>query len=224
MWQDGVDAGNLVEVARSTASLFDRWSVSYDRPGLQRFTYRPVHDAVLGRVSGVRPSTVVDLGCGTGQLTRRLIRRFPDATVVGVDLSDGMLSEAAGRVTETARGAGALVRADAHHLPFAPASVDLVVCSESFHWYRDQGRALDELAGVLRPGGRLLIASIAAVTGAGDRLLRRTTGAAGSAIRALPPNRLRALLRRSGFEVLRQRRVPRLGFVAWPVLTDARRR
>ena len=107
---DHGEAGNLADVAqsRSTASLFDRWSVSYDRPGLQLFTYRPIHDVVLARVSELEPSTVVDLGCGTGQLTQRLIRRFPDATIVGIDLSDGMLSEAAGRMAETRHGTVAL--------------------------------------------------------------------------------------------------------------------
>jgi trans-aconitate methyltransferase len=58
-----------------TAALFDRWSANYDRLGLQLFTYRPIHDAVLAQTDGIEPSTVVDLGCGTGQLTRRLIRR-----------------------------------------------------------------------------------------------------------------------------------------------------
>jgi ubiquinone/menaquinone biosynthesis C-methylase UbiE len=135
-----------------------------------------------------------------------------------------MLTQAAGRLGAIGNGAQGLVRADAEQLPFAVSSVDVVVCTESFHWYRDQTRALDELAGVLRPGGRLLIASIAAVTGVGDRLLRRSTGSGERGIRALPPNQLRALLRRSGFEVTHQRRIPRLGLIAWPVLTDARRR
>lgn len=208
---------------RATPTLFDRWSASYDRPGLQFLTYRPIHDAVLARLRDVEPTSVVDLGCGTGQLTERLIRRFPAATVIGVDLSAGMLSEAAGRVNEPNRDGDSLVRADANRLPFAPASVDVVVCTESFHWYRDQAGALNELAGVLHPGGRLLIASIATVTNLGDRLLRSSTRAGGT-IRALPPARLRTLLREAGFEVMHQRRVPRLGPVAWPVLTDARRR
>jgi ubiquinone/menaquinone biosynthesis C-methylase UbiE len=109
------------------------------------------------------------------------------------------------------------------YLRFAARSVDLVVCTESFHWYPDQAGTLAELARVLDPGGRLLIASIATVTGAGDRLLRRATGAGGRTVRALPPHRMRQLLARSGFEVISQRRVPRLGLIAWPVLTDARR-
>jgi ubiquinone/menaquinone biosynthesis C-methylase UbiE len=205
-----------------SAAVFDRWSATYDRPGLQLFTYRPIHDAVLARIDGLEPSTVVDLGCGTGQLTQRLIRGFPDANIVGVDLSDGMLTEAAGRLRQVGSDDQPLVRADALQLPFAASSIDLVVCTESFHWYPDQAAALAELARVLNPGGRLLIASIATVTGAGDRLLRGATRAGGRTIRALPPHRMRELLARSGFVVISQHRVPRLGLIAWPVLTDAR--
>ena len=208
---------------RRSASLFDRWSVSYDSPGLQLLTYRPIHDAVLARLRETEPSTVVDLGCGTGQLTKRLIGRFPDAAVVGVDLSDGMLSEAADRLEDVGRDACALVQADAQHLPFAASSVDVVVCTESFHWYPDQARAATDLATVLRPGGRLLIASIATLTDFGDRVLRGASSAGGTTVRALPPRRVRALLDQSGFEVLAQHRIPRMGLAAWPVLTDARR-
>jgi ubiquinone/menaquinone biosynthesis C-methylase UbiE len=178
---------------------------------------------VLARLDGVEPSTVVDLGYGTGQLTQRLRRRFPDANIVGVDLSDGMLTEAAGRLREVGGDALPLVQADAMQLPFAASSVDVVVCTESFHWYPDQAGVLAEIARVLDPDGRLLIASIATVTLAGDRLLRRVTSAGGRTIRALPPSRMCELLARTGFEVISQRRIPRLGPTAWPVLTDARR-
>lgn len=208
----------------SSSSLFDRWSLRYDRRGLQLLAYRPVHDAVLRRLQDSDPSVVVDLGCGTGQLTQRLVRRFPDATIVGVDLSDGMLTQAAGRLAAPCTEAARLVRADAVQLPFAASSVDVVACTESFHWYRDQARALSELARVLRPGGRLLIASIATMTSVGDRLLTGATGSTQSAIRARPPHDMRRLLTRTGFDVIYQRRVPRLGPIAWPVLTDAHRR
>ncbi len=98
-----------------SAALFDRWSATYDRTGLQLFTYRPIHDAVLAQLDGLEPSTVVDLGCGTGQLTQRLMRRFPDADIVGVDVSDGMLTEAAGRLRQVGGDAQPLVRAEHCH-------------------------------------------------------------------------------------------------------------
>ncbi len=207
-------------MARVGSGLFDGWSAVYDRPSFQEATYRPVHDAVLDRLAGAEPTTVLDLGCGTGQLTNRLTERFPDATVVGIDYSAGMLGEARKRV-----GPGAmLVLADAQHVPFGTASADIVVCTESFHWYRDQQRALAGLAATVRPGGHLVIASIATVTQAGASALQAVSSAGGQPVRALTARRLRRLLHEAGFDVVHQRRVPRFGFVPWPVLTDARRR
>ena len=164
------------------------------------------------------------MGCGTGQLVHRLVDRFPDAWVLGVDLSAGRLAEAADRLGPVPSDRWALVRADAERLPVRSASVDVVVCTESFHWYRHQGPVLEGLANVVRPDGRLLIASIATVTENGERLLRRLTRYGGRPIRAVSPARLRRLLNPAGFEVLNQQRIPRLGPGAWPVLTEARRR
>lgn len=200
--------------------LFDRWSAVYDRPWFQDATYRPVHDAVLARLTEVPPQIVLDLGCGTGQLTRRLTEEFADSEVVGLDYSVGMLGEASHRVGSNAN----LVRADAQYLPFRSASVDVVVCTESFHWYGDQRRALGELAAILRPRGQLVIASIAAVTNVGESAARTWSSLGGQPVRAVTPRHLRDLLISEGFEVVYQRRVPRIGLVPWPVLTEARRR
>ena len=186
------------------ASLFDRWSDSYDGVGLQLLTYRPVHDAVLARLRDADPAVVVDLGCGTGRLSERLIGEFPESTVLGIDLSAGMLVRAAGRLDGAGPSHTGLVLADAHRLPIAASAVDVIVCTESFHWYHDQPGVLDGLATALRPGGRLVIVSIATVTELGDRLLRRSTLTGGNEVRALPPGRLRKLLAGAGFEVTAQ--------------------
>lgn len=207
-------------MARPRSGLFDRWSASYDRPGLQYATYRPVHDAAIARLADTQPSVVLDLGCGTGQLTLRLTERFHGAHVIGIDYSTGMLSEAALRVGARA----SLVQADAHELPLRAASVDVVVCTESFHWYRDQEQVVAGLAALMRPEGQLLIASIASVTNVGDSAVRQLSSVAGQPIRALTPRRLKGLLTIAGFDVVYQQRVPRLGFVPWPALTEARLR
>ena len=206
--------------------FFDLWSATYDRAGLQATTYRPIHDAVLSRLEALQPDAVLDLGCGTGQLTKRLGERFGDATIVGADLSDGMLERATENAESdgSAEHAGGFARADAQRLPFADASFDIVTCTESFHWYNDQEAAVAEIARVLRPGGRLVIASIATVTGFADDAIQRTTELAGRPIRPIPKRRLKRLLEADRFEVTHQGRIPRLGFVPWPMLTDATRR
>ena len=206
--------------------LFDVWSNTYDRAGLQQAMYRPVHDEILKRLDDADPRVVVDLGCGTGQLTRRLAQRFPAASVVGADLSSGMLEQAHGHHGHDAGDPARVsyVRADAERLPLATGSVDVVVCTESFHWYRDQRAALAGLREVMRPGGRLLIASIAAVTSLGNGMLRQASTLAGQPMRAVPRREMRAMLTEAGFDVTRQGRIVRLGFVPWPVLSEAVRR
>ena len=206
--------------------FFDLWSATYDRAGLQATTYRPIHDAVLGRLTDVRPDAVLDLGCGTGQLTQRLGEQFPDASIVGADLSNGMLERAAQRAeAHDARAEiSGFVRADAQRLPLADASFDVITCTESFHWYADQEAAVSELGRLLRPGGRLVIASIATVTGFADDAIERATELAGRPIRPIPKRKLKKLLEADRFEVTHQGRIPRLGFVPWPMLTDATRR
>lgn len=205
--------------------LFDVWSTTYDRAGLQQAVYRPVHDAILHRIADLRPATVLDLGCGTGQLSRRLATTFPSATVLGIDVSTGMLERAAAADDDPADAASvSYAQADAQRLPFAAASIDVVVCTESFHWYTDQAAALSDLARVLVPGGRLLIASIATVTGVGDAALRQASTLAGRPVRAVPKRRMRELLTDAGFDVTHQGRIVRLGFLPWPMLSDATRR
>jgi ubiquinone/menaquinone biosynthesis C-methylase UbiE len=142
--------------------LFKLWSPIYDRPIFQRTFYRKVHAKLLAQVIelGGTPRRVVDLGCGTAQLTVDLKERWPDALVVGADLSDAMLGEARARL-----GAAAppLVQANVYALPFATDSLDLITSSISYHWYTEPRRALEQIHRVLRPGGHFALATISSV-------------------------------------------------------------
>jgi len=99
---------------------------------------------------------VLDIGCGAAQELRPFLRD-PHRLGVGVDLSPevGLV----GRELFTREQPGShvvFVRAAAEHLPFPPASVDLVLCRLALP-YTDNARALSEIARVLRPGGVLLL-------------------------------------------------------------------
>lgn len=101
----------------------------------------------LARAISGRALTVVDIGCGSGAMSRDLER--PGRTVVGIDTSNSELREA------SQRGPGPWVQADARHLPFADESVDAVVSSLGLAVIHPLEEWLGEVHRVLRPGGLL---------------------------------------------------------------------
>jgi ubiquinone/menaquinone biosynthesis C-methylase UbiE len=105
-----------------------------------------------------RTGQAVDLGCGTGHLAIELARQEPSLSIVGLDLSDEMVSLARSYVRRSGVGDRvSFIRGDAHSVPFADGSLDLVVSSMSLHHWRDPLAVLDEIARVLCPGGGFLV-------------------------------------------------------------------
>ncbi|MGY2188972.1 Ubiquinone/menaquinone biosynthesis C-methyltransferase UbiE [compost metagenome] len=91
--------------------------------------------------------TVIDLGAGTGKFTGRLVAT--GAQVIAVEPVAQMLEKLSEAYPDVLA-----VNAIATDLPLPDASVDVVVCAQAFHWFASK-EALDEIARVLKPGGRL---------------------------------------------------------------------
>ena len=109
---------------------------------------RPTYpDAAVDWLVPPNARRVVDLGAGTGKLTRALVARGLEVTAV--EPSAGMLEQ----LREAVPGAAALP-GSAEAIPLGDASVDLVVSAQAWHWF-DPVRAAAEAARVLRPGGTL---------------------------------------------------------------------
>ena len=105
-------------------------------------------DAVRWLV-GVEPCDVVDLGAGTGKLTRSLVALGHRVTAVEP------LPEMLEQLRVAVPGATA-VEGGAESIPLAAESVDVVTAAQAFHWF-DHGPALREIARVLRPGGSIAL-------------------------------------------------------------------
>jgi len=113
---------------------------------------RPFAD-LLGQVRRERAYSIVDLGCGAGNLTRTLCERWPMASIVGVDSSPQMLEQTR---QFTLPGRLDFVAGDiAHWQPAAP--VDLVVSNAALQWIDDHDRLLTRLAAMLAPNGTLAV-------------------------------------------------------------------
>jgi malonyl-CoA O-methyltransferase len=132
---------------------FDRAAQSYDAAAVLHTSAR---NELLGRLDlmAIAPQVVVDAGTGTGHGARALQRRYPKALVVALDFSAGMLKAAARQKTWLKP----FVRlcADAERLPFAAASVDLIVSNLLLQWC-DPDTAFSEFRRVLKPHGLLTL-------------------------------------------------------------------
>ena len=98
---------------------------------------------------------VLDLGCGTGWASRRMARVVTEGEVVGLDVADEMLRRAEG--VSTGLHNVRYVWGSAEKIPAPDNHFTKVLSVESFYYYADQGKALDELRRVLAPGGKLFI-------------------------------------------------------------------
>ena len=111
---------------------------------------RPAAD-LLARVGAVDPALCVDLGCGPGNSTELLARRFPHARILGLDASPDMLAAARQRLP-TVR----FVEADlASWTPTEPP--DLLFANAVLQWLPDHAALLRRLVGWLAPGGWLAV-------------------------------------------------------------------
>ncbi|MBO3735896.1 class I SAM-dependent methyltransferase [Glycomyces niveus] len=110
---------------------------------------RPTYPAeALRWQTGDEPKDIVDLGAGTGLLTRGLIALGHRVTAVEPD--PRMLA----KLTAASPGVHAAHEGPAEALPLPDASADIVTAGQAFHWF-DRKRALPEIRRVLRPGGLL---------------------------------------------------------------------
>lgn len=160
-------------------------------------------------IAELAPTTVLEVGCGPGELSERIAREL-GAAVVAVDLSE--------RMVELARGRGVDARVgDVQALPFADGSFDCVVAAWMLYHVADVDSGLSEIARVVRPGGHLV-----AVTNSENHLAEaRSVGGLDMHGRlAFSRENAEPQLRRQ-FTQVQRRDVD--GFVAFPSHVEVRR-
>src|SRR5689334_21449167 len=137
---DATDLHALVAGFADAAEVYERGRPGYPPPVVERVV------AELGVERGAR---VLDLGAGTGKLTRPLLAAGLD--VVGVEPLAGMRAALAAGV-----GVERALDGRAEAIPLADGSLDGAVSADAFHWF-DGERAAAELHRVLRPGAGLVV-------------------------------------------------------------------
>ena len=138
---------------------FNRWAQAGEGEKMQHHHLDITEKTI--RLMEIRPGErVLDLGCGSGWATRLLARMVADGPegfgqVVGLDVSDEMVRLARSQSTEFENTL--YVWGSAEQIPWEENFFDKVLSVESFYYYADQDRALNELFRVMAPRGRLFI-------------------------------------------------------------------
>jgi ubiquinone/menaquinone biosynthesis C-methylase UbiE len=133
---------------------FDEWANSYD--GKRYDFFRRMQKRVLSQVELKEGASFLDVGCGTGWAVRQAAAMAgKNGRAYGIDLSAKMIEKA----REAAQGIGnaEFHQANAEALPFTDSSFDRIICTMSFHHYLRPGKAVTEMARVLKSGGRVCI-------------------------------------------------------------------
>lgn len=134
---------------KTIRQVFQRAALTYDSAALLA---REIGDRLIEHLDWMRlkPQRILDLGAGTGYISRLLRERYPVADIINVDFAQNML-----RQTKST----ACVCADAMKLPFMQDAFDLVVSNLMLPWCEQLPEILAETHRVLQPSGLFLFSS-----------------------------------------------------------------
>lgn len=124
-----------------------------------------VMDLVTQAAAATNPNAThaLDVGCGAGNYTLKLLGVLPDLNVDLVDLSRPMLDRAAERVGEIAEGKVTTIQADIRELPLVDERYDIIMAAATLHHLRDEGQweqVFSKLYRLLKPGGSFWISDM----------------------------------------------------------------
>lgn len=106
----------------------------------------------------IQPRYVLDLGCGTGVFSHQLKKHYPQAQIIGLDMSFNMLKHAKSK--QSWRRKWDLVCSDMVALPFADGLFDMIFANQVIHWAHPLSAVLSELNRVMNPQGCLMFSTL----------------------------------------------------------------
>jgi len=140
---------------------FDRATTYESHARVQTHAATRLTALIAGATADRTPQRVLELGCGTGLLTRRVRALLPESRYLATDISAGMLNRVAGMAGARQIEFAQMDAEAPEALEAEGARFDLICSSLCIQWFANRGPSIARLAGLLAPGGVLALSTLA---------------------------------------------------------------
>ena len=145
----------MLQQKLAIARNFSKAAPTYDEAAVLQ---QEIGQRLLERLELIKlfPTTILDLGSGTGFFSQALSQKYPKAIVLNADIAEGMINVAKHTRYSSAQF---YVCADGDHLPIKSQSIDFVFSNCALHWFFAPQTVFNEIHRVLKPEGLLLFST-----------------------------------------------------------------
>lgn len=135
------------------SSIWNFWADKYDKLWVQKYSLRPTRNYILRAMANVKnKESILDLGCGPGQLIYELTERFNNLKITGIDFSEKMLDISKSRNPQATH-----IKLDVNELNKLNDSFNVIICTHSLPYYKEPEKVMNELERLLKDNGRILM-------------------------------------------------------------------
>ncbi|RMD58106.1 methyltransferase domain-containing protein, partial [Candidatus Woesearchaeota archaeon] len=142
------------DIKETNKKFFDSWSKTYDKFLFRKLMWKWQEEAIKEIPKNC--SRILEIAPGTGRALEILSKQRPNAKLCGTDISQGMIKIAKERL----QGKAKLYCEDAENMHYENESFDAIFCTEAFHHFPNQRKAIREMSRVLKKEGALVIVDI----------------------------------------------------------------
>lgn len=139
-----------------TSKIWDFWASKYHKLWVQKYSLKPTRDYILKAIDEKKSNkeniSLLDLGCGPGELIEALGKEHPAFQITGIDYSKKMIE-----ISKQKNPKATHKCMDAAELGSLKKTFDFILCTHSFPYYKDPTKIMSALHQVLKDSGEILI-------------------------------------------------------------------
>jgi len=131
--------------------IWNRLADKYDQLWVQKYSLCPTRDYVLRLLRDMRADSLIDIGCGTGQLLDQVSQKHPQIKLTGIDKSEEMV-----RKCREKKIPGRFICGDIAEADHGKETFDAIVCCHSFPYYENKPKIIEKVHGMLNESGKAI--------------------------------------------------------------------